>query len=338
MDIIDVTDFTQTLQKSVTENLAPEFNAIKTDIVKKFQEAILEGKYDIAIDTVGDDKVKSLNQNLAGSSAYFGQIKHLSEQLKVDLSSHVGKSDQLAEIDKQRTDITNGIVQRQADLKEVTEQTIPSIQLQLEKEKEALLLLNVKDSAYDSQKDKVKQLEETLSQANTKVADYTGQIEAATQFRDTELVTLEQIANTTGVSSDRSSKLNQHLREQVKLSDDNLKKNQELLEILHQQGDAKKKLVEQAQPILKEYEDMLDGVSKGIDGFFGKIPLVGGLLSAHLKKPLEEATDLAKKSLRKAFLDATEAAEGGAGSLGAMAAGTKSLVSGIVLDTLYQED
>ena len=329
MDIIDVTDFTQTLQKSVTENLAPEFNAIKTDIVKKFQEAILEGNYDIAIETVGDDKVKALNQNLAGSSTYFQQIRKFSEELKGDLSSHVSKSDQLAEIGKKRTDITNSIAERQTDLKEVTEQTIPGIQLQLEKEQEALLLLNVKDSAYDSQKDKVKQIEETLSRANTKVADYIGQIEAATHFRDTELATLEQIANTTGVSSDRSSKLNQHLHKQVKLSDDNLKKNQELLGILEKQGDAKKKLVEQAQPILEEYEGMLDGISQGIDGFFGKFPLVGGMLSAHLKKPLEEATDLAKKSLRKAFLDAADAADKGAGSLGAMAAGTKSLVSGI---------
>ena len=329
MDIIDVTDFTQTLQKSVTENLAPEFNAIKTDIVKKFQEAILEGNYDIAIETVGDDKVKALNQNLAGSSTYFEQIRKFSEELKGDLSSHVSKSDQLAEIGKKRTDITNSIAERQTDLKEVTEQTIPGIQLQLEKEQEALLLLNVKDSAYDSQKDKVKQIEETLSRANTKVADYIGQIEAATHFRDTELATLEQIANTTGVSSDRSSKLNQHLHKQVKLSDDNLKKNQELLGILEKQGDAKKKLVEQAQPILEEYEGMLDGISQGIDGFFGKFPLVGGMLSAHLKKPLEEATDLAKKSLRKAFLDAADAADKGAGSLGAMAAGTKSLVSGI---------
>jgi len=329
LDIIDVTDFTQTLQKSVTENLAPEFKAIKTDIVKKFQEAILEGNYDIAIETVGDDKVKALNQNLAGSSTYFEQIRKFSEELKGDLSSHVSKSDQLAEIGKKRTDITNNIAERQTDLKEVTEQTIPGIQLQLEKEQEALLLLNVKDSAYDSQKDKVKQIEETLSRANTKVAGYIGQIEAATHFRDTELATLEQIANTTGVSSDRSSKLNQHLHKQVKLSDDNLKKNQELLGILEKQGDAKKKLVEQAQPILEEYEGMLDGISQGIDGFFGKFPLVGGMLSAHLKKPLEEATDLAKKSLRKAFLDAADAADKGAGSLGAMAAGTKSLVSGI---------
>ena len=329
MDIIDVTDFTKTLQNSVTENLAPEFKAIKTDIVKKFQESILEGNYDIAIETVGEDKVKSLNQNLVGSSTYFAQIRKFSEELKGDLSSHVSKSDQLAEIGKKRTDITNSIAERQLDLKEVTEQTIPDIQLQLGKEKEALLLLNVKDSAYDSQKDKVKQLEGDLESANLKVADYIGQIEAATHFRDNELETMEQIANTTGVSSDRSAKLNEHLHKQVKLSDDNLKKNQELLEILEKQGEAKKKLVEQAQPILEEYEGMLDNISQGINGFFGKFPLVGGLLSAHLKKPLEEATDIAKKSLRKAFLDAASAADQGAGSLGAMAAGTKSLVSGI---------
>ena len=189
--------------------------------LKKFQESILEGKYDIAIETVGDDKVKSLNQNLAGSSTYFEQIRKLSEELKADLSSHVGASDQLAEIDKKRTDITNGIAERQEELKEVTEQTIPGIQLQLEKEKEALLLLNVKDSAYDSQKDKVKQLEGDLESANLTVADYIGQIEAATHFRDNELETMEQIANTTGVSSDRSAKLNEHLHKQVKLSDDN---------------------------------------------------------------------------------------------------------------------
>ena len=51
-----------------------ELNKV-TDISKDLNTAIIKGNIDVAIETLGSDKVKNLNTSLNASNAYFKKMK-----------------------------------------------------------------------------------------------------------------------------------------------------------------------------------------------------------------------------------------------------------------------
>ena len=57
-DIIDVQSFTSQLQQELMSNITPELKKI-TDISKDLNNAIIEGNIDVAVETIGSDKVKN---------------------------------------------------------------------------------------------------------------------------------------------------------------------------------------------------------------------------------------------------------------------------------------
>ena len=66
-------------------------------------------------------------------------------------------------------------------------------------------------------------------------------------------------------------------------------------------GDNKKELVEGAKDIMDEYTNGSDNIQKGLQGAIDKIPLVGGMLNAMVKGPLDEAVSVAKIGLAQSF-------------------------------------
>ena len=328
MDILDVNDFTNQLQKSVKDNLTPEITKVN-DLTKEFKNSVIEGNWSVAIDLVGSDKVKEINTELTSSSAYYEKIKSETAIINDKLKSANGISAKKNIIDDKQLELSQRIANAGDLIKESNEQTIPSLQAQIQQEKTKLSLLNFNDSNYASQLDTVKQLEESLEQENLRTADLIGQQQALTNLKDVELQKMREILGSAGQMSAIYTKLGQYNADLIKSSEQNLEVNKDLRDVMSEMGDNKKELIAGAKDIMNEYSSGLDNIQKGLQGAIDKIPLVGGMLNAMVKGPLDEAVSVAKLGLAQSFLDATKNAGGLAAGSVAIKAGFKGMATGL---------
>ena len=333
MDILDVNDFTNQLQKSVKDNLTPEITKVN-DLTKEFKNSVIEGNWSVAIDLVGSDKVKEINTELTSSSAYFEKIKSETAIINDKLKSANGASELRNVISDKQLDLTQRIANVSDAVVKSNEQTIPSLQAQIQQEQTKLSLLNLNDSNYASQLETVNQLEETLVQENARTADLIGQQQALTNLKDVELQKLTEIVDGGGQMSAIYTKLGQYNADLIKSSEQNLEVNKDLRDVMSEMGDNKKDLIKGAQDVIDEYTNGIDKVGKSIEGAFASLPIVGGMLSAMIKGPLEEASKVAQHKLRDALInsgDATKALTEGVGAFGAGIANIgKSMLSLLV--------
>ena len=98
-------------------------------------------------------------------------------------------------ISDKQLDLTQRIANAGNLIKESNEETIPSLQAQIQQEQTKLSLLNLNDSNYASQLETVNQLEESLVRENARTANLIGQQQALTNLKDVELQKLTDIVN-----------------------------------------------------------------------------------------------------------------------------------------------
>ena len=295
MDILDVNDFTSQLQKSVKDNLTPEITKVN-DLTKEFKNSVIEGNWSVAIDLVGSDKVKEINTELTSSSAYFEKIKSESSLINEQLNKAVSKSELKNIISDKQLDLTQRIANAGNLIKESNEETIPSLQAQIQQEQTKLSLLNLNDSNYASQLETVNQLEESLVRENARTANLIGQQQALTNLKDVELQKLTDIVNG-GQMSAIYTKLGQYSNDLIKSSEQNLQVNMDLRDVMSEMGNNKKELIDGAKDVIDEYTEGLSKIGQGIESAFSSLPVVGGMLSAMVKGHLKKQLKLHKENL-----------------------------------------
>ena len=94
-------------------------------------------------------------------------------------------------------------------------------------------------------------------------------------------------------------------------------------------NDAQKELLKDNEHIIKETISGFDSIRDSITGAFDKVPLVGGMLKAYVKGPLDKATESAKTAFVQSFIAAKEAAHNSKSAVAGLGAGMKSFASGI---------
>ena len=309
MDLLDVTDFTKSLQKSVNENLTPGIKKVN-DITQAFAKSIKKGNWEVAVDLIGSDKVKSVTAEIQSTSKYYEIINEETSKLKSEI-------DQITSKEAARTLAQSESVRLNQDLVEVTDainkntkEIVPDLQTQVLQEKTKLSYLTAADTNYDEQTSKVKEAELALQQANTSTASMLGRQQAITDLLKTQVKKLEEAAKA-GVAhgnwANNSKDLSKIYDDILGTSEKNLAVNKELKSTLMDIGDQKKEHIEGAKNIVDEYTGGLDKIGKGIESTFSSLPVVGGMISASIKGPLEEATEVAKEKLRNALLNSGSA-------------------------------
>ena len=337
MDILDVNDFTSQLQKSVKDNLTPEITKVN-DLTKEFKNSVIEGNWSVAIDLVGSDKVKEINTELTSSSAYFEKIKSESSLINEQFNKAVSKSELKNIISDKQLDLTQRIANAGNLIKESNEETIPSLQAQIQQEQTKLSLLNLNDSNYASQLETVNQLEESLVRENARTANLIGQQQALTNLKDVELQKLTDIVNGGGQMSAIYTNLGQYSNDLIKSSEQNLQVNMDLRDVMSEMGNSKKELIDGAKDVIDEYTEGLSKIGQGIESAFSSLPVVGGMLSAMVKGPLEEATKTAQGKLRDALInsgDATKALTDGVSAFGSGIANIGKSIGGLLVNPIF---
>jgi phage-related protein len=327
-DVIDVTMFTTQLQRELMDNVTPELAKI-TDMSKALNKAIVEGNIDVAVSTIGDDKVKKIATEMNASNKYFEKSISLSTKLRQEFHGINNATDVKNKLD--------GLIvqnqQRQAaaaeTIKKRETEIIPVIQAKLQQAELDLSLMDLKDAGYKSQQDRVKSLTRNLQTENNLTADMIGQQQALTAQMEEQLkVGKKSLAD--GVRwQDVVKKINEDGQTTITNSIKQLEVSKKAQKVLDGMGEGQRKLLKESEHIIKEYTSGFDAIQESIMGSLGKLPLVGGMLQAHVKGPLEEATEKAKGAFIQSFIDAKEAAHGTGSAIQGIAAGMKSFVSGI---------
>jgi len=327
-DIIDVQSFTSQLQQELMSNITPELKKI-TDISKDLNNAIIEGNIDVAVETIGSDKVKNLNIELNASNAYFEKTIETANYIA---DQFAGIEDHTIAINKVQglTQQTNQrIAKAQEKIKKQEEEIIPTIQSKVHQAELQLSLMKMTDAGYEAQQNAVKDLQDELVQANASTADMIGQELGLLHLRDNQLKILEQQLGTgravTAVIEDHvanGQKIISNSKEQLKL-------NVDIQKTLEGMNDAQKEFLKDNENLINETMGGFDSIKDSILGAFDKLPLVGGLLKSQIQGPLEEATKTAKTKFVQSFIDAKEAAHGTGSAVKGLGAGVKSLGSGI---------
>ena len=337
MDILDVNDFTSQLQKSVKDNLTPEITKVN-DLTKEFKNSVIEGNWSVAIDLVGSDKVKQINTELTSSSAYYEKIKSETVLINDKLKSANSASELRNIISDKQLELSQRIANVSDAITVSNEQTIPSIQAQIQQEQTKLSLLNLNDSNYASQLDTVNQLEESLARENARTANLIGQQQALTNLKDVELQKITEIVDSGGQMSGIYTKLGQYNADLIKSSEQNLEVNKDLRDVMSEMGDSKKELIDGAKDVIDEYTEGLSKIGQGIESAFSSLPVVGGMLSAMVKGPLEEATKTAQGKLRDALInsgDATKALTDGVSAFGSGIANIGKSIGGLLVNPIF---
>ena len=288
-DVIDVQSFTTQLQRELTKNITPELNKV-TDISKDLNAAIIEGNIDVAIETLGSDKVKNLNTDLNASNAYFEKMKD--ESLKI--ARNLANAEQQGNLQAETQSITSKLSERieagTEKIKNREEEIIPKLQAKVKQAELQLSLMDKADSNYESQKQKINQVKDELVTANATTANMIGQQQALIHIKDNELKVVTESLEKNVASKEVLKEYIKVTSDIVSNSNDQLKTNKELKDVIDGMSDAQKKLLEESKDIIAEYRGGFDAIQESITGTIDKIPLIGGLINASIKKPLTEAT------------------------------------------------
>ena len=230
--------------------------------------------------------------------------------------------DREAEISKQLAEVESKIQHNRTT-------AIPDLQAKLMQEEAILSTLGKSDALYKEQLEKVKGMKNGLETANTAVAGLLGQQSALKDLQSGQMKDLKDSLGhwKTWESSHRS--LIDANNKILESSEKNLDVTKELKSSISDMGDNKKELVEGAKDIMDEYTNGFDNIQKGLQGAIDKIPLVGGMLNAMVKGPLDEAVSVAKIGLAQSFLDATKNAGGLSAGTVAIKAGFSGMATGL---------
>ena len=327
-EVLDVTMFTAQLQKELADNVTPELGKI-TDISKDLNKAIIEGNIDVAVDLIGSDKVKNLATDMNASNAYFEKMKTTSISISQSLGAATDEASLQAAINQQNADLTTRIATGTEQIEKRAEELIPTMQAKVQQAELELSLMNLTDANYESQKQKVKDLQADLAVENNMTANLIGQQQALMHLKNVELKKSKDLLATGMDYKDVIKEYKDDNNDIVSNSLKQLQINKELKKVLDGMGDGQAKLLKDSEHIIKEYTDGFDSIKDSIMDSLGNLPLVGGMLQAHVKGPLEEATEKAKGAFIQSFVDAKEAAHGTGSAIKGMAAGMKSFASGI---------
>ena len=327
-DVIDVQSFTTQLQRELANNVTPELNKV-TDISKDLNTAIIEGNIDVAIETLGSDKVKNLNTDLNASNAYFEKMKD--ESLKI--ARNLANAEQQGNLQAETQSIVGKLSERikvvTEDIKNREEEIVPKLQAKVKQAELQLSLMDKADSNYESQKQKINQLKDGLVTANAKTADMIGQQQALIHLKENELKVVTESLENNVATKDVLKEYIKVTSDIVSNSNDQLKTNKELKDVIDGMSDAQKKLLEESKDIIAEYRGGFDAIQESITGTIDKIPLIGGLINSSIKKPLTEATEQAKSAFTTAFVKAKEVSLETGSSVKGMQAGLKEFAGGL---------
>ena len=326
-DVIDVQSFTTQLQRELANNVTPELNKV-TDISKDLNTAIIKGNIDVAIETLGSDKVKNLNTSLNASNAYFKKMKDETLIIARNLANAEAQGNLQAESQQIISNLSDRIEASTEKIKNREEEIIPKLQAKVQQAELQLSLMDLSDSNYESQKEKIKQLQDNLQLANNKTADMIGQQQALIHLKEHELKAVTDSLNANKATKDVLKDYIRVTSDIVSNSKEQLKTNENLKDVIDGMSDAQKKLLEESKDVIAEYLGGFDAIQESITGTIDKIPLIGGMINASIKKPLTEATDKAKTAFTTAFVKAKEVSLESGSSIKGMQAGLKEFASG----------
>ena len=327
-DVIDVQSFTTQLQRELANNVTPELNKV-TDISKDLNTAIIKGNIDVAIETLGSDKVKNLNTSLNASNAYFKKMKDETLIIARNLANAEAQGNLQAESQQIISNLSDRIEASTEKIKNREEEIIPKLQAKVQQAELQLSLMDLSDSNYESQKEKIKQLQDNLQLANNKTADMIGQQQALIHLKEHELKAVTDSLNANKATKDVLKDYIRVTSDIVSNSKEQLKTNENLKDVIDGMSDAQKKLLEESKDVIAEYLGGFDAIQESITGTIDKIPLIGGMINASIKKPLTEATDKAKTAFTTAFVKAKEVSLESGSSIKGMQAGLKEFASGL---------
>ena len=133
-----------------------------TDISKDLNKAIIEGNIDVAVETIGSDKVKDIATSMRASDQYFEKIKETSIDLRKEFDGVVDKNYALNKISGLTTQTNLRLGEILKDRNRMEDEILPKLQAKVHQAELELSMMNIKDANYKSQQDKIKGLQDSL--------------------------------------------------------------------------------------------------------------------------------------------------------------------------------